>query len=94
VEHDSKTALGNATQADETFDAMILDIGLPGMDGYELARRLRAARPTARVLLIALTGYGQADDRDKSHAAGFDHHLMTPANISEIVRLFGRTGGD
>ena len=62
------------------FDAFILDIGLPGMDGTELARRLKAGHFADEALLIALTGYGLASDREKSAAAGFDHHLVKPVD--------------
>ena len=86
VEHDPRTALRHVG-GDAAFDAMLLDIGLPGMDGYELARRLRAAPKTANVLLIALTGYGQADDRKRSKDAGFDYHMVKPADIRELNAL-------
>jgi CheY-like chemotaxis protein len=69
----------------------ILDIGLPGMDGYELARRLRAVCPGIR--LIALTGYGQVSDHDAALAAGFDAHCAKPVTISTLLGLIaGRTG--
>ena len=58
-------------------DCVLVDIGLPGIDGYEVAKRLRA-QESGRALLIALTGYGQSDDRVKSGQAGFDHHLVKP----------------
>ena len=57
---------------------VLLDIGLPGLDGYEVARRLRAVPGSERLLLIALTGYGQESDRRRSIEAGFDHHLVKP----------------
>ncbi len=60
--------------------AVVLDVGLPGMDGYEVARRLRREPGGAEMLLIALTGYGQDDDRRRSEQAGFDHHLVKPAD--------------
>ena len=59
---------------------IVLDIGLPGLDGYEAARRLRAEPATADALLIALTGYGQEEDRRRARAAGFDHHLVKPVD--------------
>ena len=73
----------------QTFkpEVIILDIGLPGMDGYEVARRLRALPATKKTLLIALSGYGQAEDLKKSQAAGFDHHLVKPANTSQLQAL-------
>jgi CheY-like chemotaxis protein len=61
-------------------DVAFVDIGLPGMDGYEIARRLRAEPNGAGVLLVALTGYGSASDRDRSRQAGFDLHLLKPVD--------------
>jgi len=58
-------------------DCVLVDIGLPGIDGYEVAKRLRA-RDRDGLLLVALTGYGQAEDRARSEQAGFDHHLVKP----------------
>ena len=68
-------------------DAYILDIGLPGIDGYQLARRLRQDGPCPEALLIALTGYGQAHDFTLSKAAGFDHHLVKPADLGQLERI-------
>jgi PAS domain S-box-containing protein len=68
-------------------DAYILDIGLPGIDGYQLARLLRQAGPNPRALLVALTGYGQAHDFTLSKAAGFDHHLVKPAQLDQLERI-------
>ena len=68
-------------------DVFILDIGLPGMDGYELARRLRAQADLAGSTLIALTGYGQASDRDSAMAAGFDHHFVKPVTIDRLIAV-------
>ena len=64
--------------------AAILDIGLPVIDGYELARRLRAQPGLDKLFLIALTGYGQAADRERALAAGFDHHLVKPVTSAAI----------
>jgi signal transduction histidine kinase/ActR/RegA family two-component response regulator len=66
-------------------DAAIVDIGLPDVDGYELATRLRLMRDGAPLLLVALTGYGQATDRAKSVLAGFDRHLVKPVG-AEVLR--------
>jgi CheY-like chemotaxis protein len=66
-------------------DIVILDIGLPQMSGYEVARWLRAQGSTAR--LIALSGYGQDDDRAQSAAAGFDAHLLKPADIETLLQI-------
>ena len=68
----------------------MLDIGLPGMDGYELARRMRAALGDA-IVLVALTGYGTARDGDEAVRAGFDRHLIKPV---ERRRARARGGGD
>ena len=67
--------------------AFILDIGLPEMDGYELARRLRADLADQPATFIALTGYGQAHDRELSHAAGFDHHFVKPMDIDALAHV-------
>jgi PAS domain S-box-containing protein len=71
-------------------DVVLLDIGLPGMDGYEVASRLRADPATAGVRLIALSGYGREEDRRRSEAVGFDAHLVKPVDFAEIERLFAR----
>jgi PAS domain S-box-containing protein len=69
--------------------AVLLDIGLPGMDGYEVARRMRELPGLHDVLMIAITGYGQEDDRTRSKAAGFDHHLVKPVDPEALSRLLG-----
>jgi CheY-like chemotaxis protein len=68
-------------------DAVLLDLAMPGMDGYEAARRLRRLPGLEHVLLIAATGHGQAQDRTASRAAGFDHHLVKPFDPVELERL-------
>ncbi|WBS04168.1 PAS domain-containing protein [Pseudoduganella sp. SL102] len=83
VAEDAEAALRRADLA--ATDAFILDIGLPGMDGYTLARHLRADPATAGATLIALTGYGQPSDRAQSHAAGFNRHLVKPADPAELL---------
>jgi signal transduction histidine kinase len=64
-----------------------LDIGMPGMSGYELARRLRELPQTANTVLVAITGWGQEKDRQQSRAAGFDHHLVKPVELDQILEL-------
>ena len=76
--------------ATEAFDVGILDIGMPGMNGYELARFLRATQAGAQLLLIALTGWGQESDQRKALAAGFDRHLSKPVNPDALLQ--GLTG--
>lgn len=68
-------------------DAVLLDIGLPGMDGYEVARQFRQQPDLADVLLIAVTGFGQEQDIQDAAAAGFDHHLIKPVDIPVLCRL-------
>ena len=79
----------SALEAAQEFnpDVVLLDIGLPGMDGYEVARRLRALPGLRDVLLVAQTGWGQADDRARARAAGFDHHLVKPVDPDELQQL-------
>lgn len=72
---------------DAQADVVICDIGLPGLDGYGVARALRHDPATAKALLIALTGYGQDEDRERSRRSGFDHHLVKPVHPLEIQKL-------
>jgi CheY-like chemotaxis protein len=85
VEHDSHRALERARQ--QRPDVALLDIGLPEMDGNELARRLRADPQTRAIVLVAVTGYGQEQDRRAAFEAGFDHHLVKPVDMDELTRL-------
>jgi len=85
VEHDPLVAL--ATTLGTPPQVCLLDIGLPGIDGLELARRLRARPGTANALLIAITGYGQDSDRQQILQAGFDHHLVKPIDIAQLYTL-------
>ncbi len=71
-------------------EAVLLDIGLPGLDGYQVATRLRKQRRTAGSLLIALTGYGQEEDQRLALQAGFDHHLTKPVDPPVIYELLAR----
>lgn len=66
---------------------VLCDIGLPGMDGYEVAVRMRERRPTNRPAMVALTGYGSAKDHERSIAAGFDHHVTKPADPEVLLRI-------
>lgn len=85
VEHDSLRALARSRV--ERPDVCLLDIGLPDMNGNELARHLRGQAETAGALLVAVTGYGQEQDRKNALAAGFDHHLVKPADSARIAAL-------
>jgi two-component system, sensor histidine kinase len=68
-------------------DVALVDIGLPVMDGYELARRFRAEPDAKRVYLVALTGYGSSSDVDRSRQAGFDLHMLKPVDPQELKSL-------
>jgi len=85
VEHDSHRALERARH--QRPDVALLDIGLPDMDGNELARRLRADAQTGAIVLVAVTGYGQEQDRRAAFEAGFDHHLVKPVDMGELAAL-------
>jgi CheY-like chemotaxis protein len=88
---DVRTALDgpSALEAYAEYDPAIafLDIGMPGMDGYEVARRIRASFPERKTILVALTGWGQAEDRRRAREAGFDHHLVKPADFAALKAL-------
>lgn len=73
----------------QAFDAFVLDIGLPELDGHALARELHTYSNCAGALFIALTGYNSADDRARSTAAGFDHHFSKPASLSALLAALG-----
>jgi len=81
--YDGNEALSAAEQCRP--QVVVLDVGLPGLDGYQVARRLRGAKATANVKLIALTGYGQPDDVARARTAGFDHHFVKPVDPQAIL---------
>lgn len=89
VAHDGNSALREA--AEFAPQVVLLDIGMPGMDGYEVARRLRDQPGTRDALLVAVTGWSQAQDRRRSRAAGFDHHFAKPVDIDALTALLDRT---
>ena len=68
-------------------DTVLLDIGLPGMNGYDVCRALRALADLDSMTVIAVTGYGQADDRRRTREAGFDFHLVKPVTVEEIRKI-------
>jgi signal transduction histidine kinase/ActR/RegA family two-component response regulator len=90
VFEDASTIL-RAPEAEGT-EVFILDIGLPDMTGYELARRLRRQPGHAGAVFVALTGYGQERDRELSRQAGFDHHLVKPVDIAKLAQILARAG--
>jgi signal transduction histidine kinase len=83
VVHDGPAALEIADQFRP--DVALLDIGLPVMDGYEVARQLRSHEATAPIHLVAITGYGQENDREESRRAGFDAHMVKPVDIAQLA---------
>jgi PAS domain S-box-containing protein len=85
VENDSRAALARARS--QAPHAALIDIGLPEMDGNELARRLRADPATRAIVLVAVTGYGQEQDRRAALDAGFDHHLVKPVDMDKLAGL-------
>lgn len=89
--HDVRSASDGASAIAEAEsfvpEIVLLDVGLPGLDGYDVARQLRASPRTAEALLVALTGYGQEEDREKAFAAGFDHHLLKPAELAQVLEV-------
>ena len=82
-----------AVQMAPTFNpnVVLLDIGLPGLDGYAVAKQLRRLQSGRPLCLIAVTGYGQEEDRERSRAAGFDHHIVKPVEPSELSELLLRS---
>jgi CheY-like chemotaxis protein len=72
---------------------VVLDIGMPGMDGYEVARRIRGDARYDGVTLIAMTGWGQDDDRRRTRAEGFDHHLIKPPDIVALQGVLASIAG-
>jgi PAS domain S-box-containing protein len=84
-EHDSLKALKLIESVQPTV--CVLDIGLPKMDGYELAKRIKANKSMSKATLIAVTGYGRAEDKKAAFEAGFDHHLVKPVDFELLIKL-------
>jgi CheY-like chemotaxis protein len=80
---------GSVLEACTAFrpDVVILDIGLPGLNGYQVAAKIRAKTWGQSLLLIALTGWGQEDDRRRAREAGFDHHLTKPIDQTTLEKI-------
>ena len=89
--HDVRTAFdgpsGLQAAIDHRPDVALLDIGLPGLTGIEVAQQIRHEPALAKIVLVAMTGYGQESDRQRSRDAGFDHHLTKPANFVEVEKI-------
>ena len=90
VAHDGPSALESTRRS--TPDVVLLDLGLPGMDGYEVARRLRAEEGLEEVLIVALTGYGGDENRRRSRESGIDHHLVKPVELATLQELLAAGG--
>jgi CheY-like chemotaxis protein len=86
-EHDGMSAVVAAAQFQP--DVVLLDLGLPGMDGIEVARRLRAYPQLAGVRIVALTGFGQGSDRKRSAAVGIESHLLKPVDVATVMEAIG-----
>jgi CheY-like chemotaxis protein len=86
---DGRAGLEAALQ--EHPEVIVCDIGLPGLDGYEIARRVRQAPAPHACLLIAISGYGDSIDRERARKAGFDHHLTKPADPVQLSELIAQT---
>jgi CheY-like chemotaxis protein len=71
-------------------DIILLDLGLPGLSGFEIARQLRSSADLDHVTLIALTGYGQDEDRRQTRAHGFDHHIVKPVDLEALNALINK----
>jgi len=83
--HDGPSAIDSALEYQP--DVILIDIGLPGMSGYEVAARLRQMPTFEHSTLVAITGYGQADDRRRAREAGFDHHLTKPVFFEHLQEV-------
>ena len=89
VAHDGRAGFEAARSSGP--EVVLLDIGLPGMDGYQVAERLRREPGCAAAVLVALSGYGREEDRRRARDAGFDHYLVKPVELSELTELLGRS---
>jgi PAS domain S-box-containing protein len=89
--HDVRTAYDGSTVLETALNyrpnVVLLDIGLPGLNGFEVAKRLRQQPALQDAVLVALTGYGQESDRQRSQEAGFDHHLVKPGDFGKVLQI-------
>jgi len=91
VEVASAGEQGVALAQARPFSVGLIDIGLPDFDGYEVARRIRALPDVGKLFLVALTGYGQPDDRIRAQEAGFDAHIVKPVDPDDLIKVLNRT---
>ena len=88
VAHSGPDALASAREHEP--EVVLLDIGLPGMDGYEVAAQLRREECCKEAVIIAVSGYGEEQARSRSREAGFDHHLVKPVNFETLLAVMDR----
>jgi CheY-like chemotaxis protein len=88
VAHDGESALAVASQFSPQL--VLLDLGMPGMDGIETAKRMRALPHGERMKLVALTGWGQEGDRQRTEAAGFAAHLVKPVHVEQLEKILSK----
>ena len=89
VAHDGYCALEIAARFEP--EVVLLDIGLPGLNGYDVAKQLRQMKLPRQQCLIAMTGYGSDEDRQRTEEAGFDHHIVKPIEPAELNKLLARS---
>ena len=91
--HDVRTAYDGSTVLEAALDyrpnVVLLDIGLPGLNGFEVAKQLRQQPALQNAVLVAMTGYGGESDLQRSFAAGFDHHLVKPGDFGKVAANLG-----
>lgn len=89
--HDVRTALDGSAVLEVALDyrpnVVLLGIGLPGLNGFEVAKRLRQQPTLKNIVLVAMTGCGQESDRKRSDEAGFDHHLVKPGDFGTVLQI-------
>ena len=89
--HDVRTAYDGSAAVEAALDyrpdVVLLDIGLPGLNGFEVAKRIRQQPALRDAVLVAMTGYGREADRRRSQEAGFDHHLVKPADFGKVLQI-------
>lgn len=88
IAHDGLAAVDAAV--DMQPDIMLLDIGLPGMNGYEVAQQIRSKEDLRQTLLVAVTGWGQDNDKQRAYQAGFDHHWVKPVGLEQLKKILSR----
>ena len=89
--HAVRTAYDGSAVLEAALDyrphAVLLDIGLPGLNGFEVAKQLRQQPALQNAVLVAMTGYGRESDRQRSQEAGFDHHLVKPGDFGKVLQI-------